>query len=171
MPFPRRELTSKYRHRYFRGTWRPIACIIGSRGCSFRCTFCCQWILNKGKYRVRDPESIVYELNKIEEPFVIFVDDNSWEDFEWVEQLYLKIKDANIKKNYQIYARSDLIIKKPDLIEKWREIGLRAVLVGFESFKDEDLKKLNKRSTVSKNTEAARILKANWCGYNRILHG
>jgi radical SAM superfamily enzyme YgiQ (UPF0313 family) len=161
MPIPKRELTAKYRHHYFRGTWRPLACIIGSRGCSFRCTFCCQWILNKGKYRVRTPELVVDELVKLEEPFVVFVDDNSWENFEWVEHLYLKIKDARVKKNYQIYARSDLIIRKPHLIERWRGIGLRAVLIGFESFKDEDLKKLNKGNTVSKNTEAARILKGN----------
>jgi hopanoid C-3 methylase len=161
MPFPKRELTAKYRHRYFRGTWRPVAGVIGSRGCSFRCTFCCQWIINKGKYRVRAPAVVVDELTEIKEPFVIFVDDNSWENFEWAEQLYLKIKDADIKKKYQIYVRSDLIIKTPNLIEKWQEIGLKAVLVGFESFRDEDLKKLNKRSTVSKNTEAARILKSN----------
>jgi radical SAM superfamily enzyme YgiQ (UPF0313 family) len=110
---------------------------------------------------VRAPELLIDELNKIEEPFIIFIDDNSWENFEWVEHLYLKIKDARIKKNYQIYARSDLITRKPYLIEKWREIGLKAVLLGFESFKDEDLKKLNKMNTVAKNTEAAKILKAN----------
>lgn len=164
VPIPNRDLTLKYRHRYFRGTWRPIACIIGSRGCSFRCTFCCQWMLNKGKYRVRSPKVIVDELLKIEEPYVAFVDDNSWENFEWVEQLYLKIKEARIKKNYQIYARSDLIIKKPELIEKWRGIGLKAVLVGFESFRDEDLIKLNKKSTVDKNNQAAKILKSNDIG-------
>jgi hopanoid C-3 methylase len=164
MPNPRRDLTSKYRNHYFRGTWRPIACIVGSRGCSFRCTFCCQWILNRGKYRVRAPESVVNELAKIGEPFVIFVDDNSWEDFEWVEQLYFKIKDACIKKNYQIYARSDLIVRRPLLIERWREIGLKAVLVGFESFRDDHLKKLNKGCTVDKNTQAAQILKANGVG-------
>jgi radical SAM superfamily enzyme YgiQ (UPF0313 family) len=161
MPTPRRELTSKYHHRYFRGTWRPIACIIGSRGCSFRCNFCCQWMLNRGKYRVRAPEIVVDELAKIEAPFVIFIDDNSWEDLEWVEQLYLKVNEARIRKKYQIFARSDLIIRKPSLIEKWREIGLKAVLLGFESFNDEDLKKLNKRNIVSKNNEAANILKAN----------
>jgi len=166
IPIPNRKLTSKYRSRYFRGTWRPIANIIGSRGCSFRCTFCCQWRLNKGKYRLRNPKILVSELSEIEEPFVGFVDDNSWEDFGWVEELYLRIKDARIQKKYQIYARSDLIIKKPHLIEKWREIGLKAVLLGFESFKDEDLKKLNKMNTVAKNTEAARILKS--CGVDTI---
>jgi radical SAM superfamily enzyme YgiQ (UPF0313 family) len=164
MPIPRRELTLKYRYRYFRGTWRPIANVIGSRGCSFRCTFCCQWILNKGKYRVRSPEILVDELARIEESFIGFVDDNSWEDFEWVEQLYLKIKEAKIKKNYQIYARSDLITRKPYLIEKWCEIGLKAVLIGFESFKDEYLNKINKKNTVNKNNQAAQILKANNVG-------
>ena len=113
---------------------------------------------------MRTPDFVVRELAKIEEPFVIFADDNSWEDSEWVEQLYLKIKDARIKKKYQIYARSDLIIRKPYLIEKWREIGLAAALVGFESFRDDDLKKLDKRCTVNKNTQAAQILKANEVG-------
>jgi radical SAM superfamily enzyme YgiQ (UPF0313 family) len=160
MPIPRRDLTSKYRHRYFRATWRPLACIIGSRGCSFSCSFCCQWILNKGKYRVRAPELLVDELAEIREPFIAFADDNSWEDFAWVEQLCLKLKDARIDKKYQIYARSDLIVGRPHLIEKWREIGLTAVLIGFESYKDEDLRKLNKRNTVSKNNDAAKILKA-----------
>lgn len=50
------------------------------------------------------------------------------------------------------------------MIDRWREIGLKAVLVGFESFKDDDLKKLNKRCTVDKNTQAAQILKANGVG-------
>jgi radical SAM superfamily enzyme YgiQ (UPF0313 family) len=161
MPIPRRDLTSKYRPHYFRGTWRPIANMIASRGCSYRCTFCSQWIINRGKYRIRKTKLIVDELAKIEEPFVGFVDDNLWEDFNWVEQLYLKINELRIRKKYQIFARSDLIIKEPSLIEKWREIGLKAVLLGFESFKDEDLRKMNKRNTVSKNNEAANILKTN----------
>jgi radical SAM superfamily enzyme YgiQ (UPF0313 family) len=164
MPIPNRDLTLKYRHRYFRGTWRPIACIIGSRGCSFRCTFCCQWRLNKGEYRLRAPETIVDELSEIENSFIAFVDDNSWEDFKWVEDLYLKIKHAGIRKKYQIYARSDLIVRKPELIEKWQEIGLKAVLIGFESFRDDDLERLNKKNTIDKNNQAAKILKANGIG-------
>lgn len=161
MPIPNRQVTTKYRARYFRGTWHPLACTIGSRGCSSRCTFCCQWILNKGQYRLRRPERIIEELITIEEPFLVFADDNSWENFDWAKQLYFKIKGAGIKKSFQIYARSDLIVSRPDLIQRWSEIGLKAVLVGFESFKDDDLKKLNKKNTVKKNTEAAHILKMN----------
>jgi radical SAM superfamily enzyme YgiQ (UPF0313 family) len=160
-PVPNRNLTRRHRHKYFRGTWRPIASIIGSRGCSFRCTFCCQWVLNRGKYRVRETDALVRELTTIPEPYIDFIDDNSWENSAWVEELHSKIQKAGIRKSYKIYARSDLVVKRPDLVERWAGIGLKAVLIGFESFRDEDLVKINKKNTVSKNVEAARILKNN----------
>jgi len=76
-----------------------------------------------------------------------------------MEELYEKIKDAGISKKYKMYSRSDLIIRRPDLIEKWKSIGLEAILIGFESFRNEELKKWNKKSTVEKNIEASRIIK------------
>jgi radical SAM superfamily enzyme YgiQ (UPF0313 family) len=76
-----------------------------------------------------------------------------------MSELCNKIKEAGIKKEYKLYARSDLIINRPDLIAKWKDLGLKAVLIGFESFKDEDLNNWNKRNTVEKNIRATEILK------------
>lgn len=159
MPIPNRMLTMQYRNKYFRGSLKPYASLVASRGCPFRCKFCCQWVFNKGTYRVRNPEKITEELVQIQEPYVDFTDDNSWADANWMNDLYQKIKETGIRKEYKLYARSDLITKKPDLIEKWKQIGLKAVLIGFESFKDEDLKKWEKKTTVSQNVEATEILK------------
>jgi radical SAM superfamily enzyme YgiQ (UPF0313 family) len=56
-------------------------------------------------------------------------------------------------------ARSDSIARRPDLIERWAEIGLSTVLVGFEKFREEELTDLRKRSSVETNEEAARVLR------------
>lgn len=159
MPIPGRELTRKYRDKYFRGTVKSYACLVTSRGCQFRCKFCCQWKLNRGRYRIRKPENVVDELRQIEEKFIDFTDDNSWSNPNWMNALHKEIQKAGIRKEYKLYARSDLIIQMPDLISKWRDIGLKAVLIGFESYKDEDLKKWDKRNTIANNVQAARILR------------
>ena len=159
MPIPKRELTRQYRKKYFRGATKSYACLLTSRGCQFRCKFCCQWTLNKGSYRIRKTENVVDELLRIQENFIDFVDDNSWGNTNWMGELCDKIKEAGIKKEYKLYARSDLIINRPDLIAKWKDLGLKAVLIGFESFKDEDLNNWNKRNTVAKNVQATAILK------------
>ncbi len=159
MPIPRRELTGQYREKYFRGNLKSYACMVTSRGCNFRCKFCCQWMLNRGTFRIRRPENVVDELLQIDEKFIDFVDDNSWTNANWMMDLYGKIQNAGIKKEYKLYARSDLIIQKPGIIGKWKDLGLKAVLIGFESFRDEDLKKWNKRNTVANNVKAAKILK------------
>jgi radical SAM superfamily enzyme YgiQ (UPF0313 family) len=159
MPIPRRELTIKYRDKYFRGTVNSYACMVTSRGCQFRCKFCCQWKLNRGTFRLRKTENVVEELLQIQENFIDFADDNSWANANWMNELHEKIRHAGIKKQYKLYARSDLVTQKPDLIGKWKDLGLKAVLIGFESFRDEDLKKWDKRNTVANNVKAAKILK------------
>jgi radical SAM superfamily enzyme YgiQ (UPF0313 family) len=58
-------------------------------------------------------------------------------------------------------ARSDSIVRRPDIIEKWAEIGLSIVLIGFEKFRQDELTDLRKRSSIRTNEEAARILRAN----------
>jgi len=159
MPIPKRELTNKYRKNYFRGAIRPYACMLTSRGCQFRCKFCCQWVLNKGTYRIRKTEKVLDELLRIDENFIDFVDDNSWANANWMSELCTKIQAAGIKKEYKLYARSDLIVSKPEIIGMWKDIGLKAVLIGYESFRDEDLKNWNKRNSVANNIKATEILK------------
>lgn len=161
MPIPNRDLTKKYRKNYFRGTIKSYACMLTSRGCQFRCKFCCQWVLNRGTYRMRNTEAVLEELLRIKENFIDFVDDNSWANADWMSELCTKIQTAGIKKEYKLYSRSDLIVSKPEIISMWKDIGLKTVLIGYESFKDDDLNNWNKRNSVAKNIEATEILKDN----------
>ncbi|MCX9010605.1 MAG: radical SAM protein [Candidatus Methanoperedens sp.] len=160
-PFPARELTEKYRKYYYSEWMKPLASIRTSKGCPNRCNFCALWKLTGGKYLKRKPENIVRELSGIKEKYVFFADDESLVDARRMKILAELIKEAGIKKRYFLYGRGDTIVKNPDLIKIWKDIGLERVFVGLEFFRDEDLKYINKGSTVENNKEAVKILNAN----------
>ncbi len=160
-PYPAREFTKKYRKYYYSEWMRPLASIRTSKGCPNRCNFCALWKLTGGKYLKRKPENIVRELSGIEEKYVFFADDESMVDAKRMKILAELIKEAGIKKRYFLYGRSDTIVRNPDLIKIWKDIGLERVFVGLEFFRDEDLKYINKGSTVENNKEAINILNSN----------
>jgi radical SAM superfamily enzyme YgiQ (UPF0313 family) len=159
LPFPRRDLTAAYRQSYFSEWMRPLASIRTSKGCHFRCQFCALWKLTGGRYLTRKPERLVEELGAIQEPYVFFADDESLLDTERMAALADLIQQAGINKRYFLYGRSDTIARHPQLLEKWRKIGLERVFVGLEFMGDADLKLIRKGSTVENNTKALQILK------------
>ncbi len=158
--FPDRSLTEKYRNSYFCEWMKPLASMRTSKGCLFKCNFCALWKLTGGKYITRNPLKIVEELAVIKENSVFFTDDESLLDTSKMKTLAGLIKVAGIKKQYFLYARSDTIIQHPDLIETWKEAGLKRVFIGLDFFRDDDLKKVRKGLTVSHHIEAIRILKS-----------
>jgi radical SAM superfamily enzyme YgiQ (UPF0313 family) len=112
-----------------------------------------------GRYLTRAPERIVEELGTIAEPYVFFADDESLLDVKRMEALADHIRRAGIRKRFFLYGRSDTIAKHPDLLAKWKGVGLERVFVGFEFFRDEDLKRIRKGSTAKHNRAAIRTLK------------
>lgn len=59
-----------------------------------------------------------------------------------------------------LYGRSDTIAKYPDLIEKWKKVGLERVFIVLEFFCDDDLKEIRKRSPIENNTKALNIMQS-----------
>src|SRR3989339_985946 len=98
LPLPRRALTASYRSRYFRGSWRPLASIMTSRGCPFRCSFCALWKISGGRYMVRSPESVAGELETIAENFIDFAEDNALHDVPRARKIAELISERGIKK-------------------------------------------------------------------------
>ena len=160
-PFPDRNITRRYRNEYFYLWWRPAALIRSSVGCVYRCSFCPIWKAAGGKLKFRSPQLVADELATINEDFVLFCDDNAFFDSERMATLYRLLKERNIKKEYSFYSRPEAIIKYPDLVEKWAEIGLRFVFLGIEAVDTEKLIPLKKRMDSRTNEEAVRILKRN----------
>ena len=163
LPLPARSLTQLHRDNgvYFRGNWRPIDSTITSRGCPNRCTFCGLWKINRGKYRVRAPRLIADELEGITAPNVTFIDDNTLDHVENSSALAGEIKRRGIKKRYELYGRVDTIVRRPDLVEKWRNVGMELLLVGLEACDDQALKDMRKKTTAEMNRRAIEICRAN----------
>lgn len=162
-PFPNRNLTKKYRDKYYFYFHKPTASICTSMGCPNRCNFCCEWVKTGGVFGVRSPESVVQELSTIEEETVFIVDDNAFVDVRRAERIYELIKEKGINKKYIIFSGADIIVKHPEIIEKWAEIGLCKVCIGLESYKTEELRAVGKKSnvTVDTNTQAIDIIHKN----------
>jgi radical SAM superfamily enzyme YgiQ (UPF0313 family) len=158
-PLPARHLVEKYRDRYFVGGWRPSNWVETSRGCQYHCKFCAVWRFHRGHIRMRSPQTVVQELRNIESPYISFADDNFLVSTSRAREICQGIREAGIKKNYQIQARSDTIVKHPDLLKEWADIGLKTVFIGFESFTQEGLEALQKQNSVQSNEGAIRIMR------------
>ena len=71
------------------------------------------------------------------------------------------IEKEGIRKRYFAWIRSQTVLENPELISRWRSIGLDRVFVGIESFRDDELKAYQKGSTARENEKAIAILKKN----------
>jgi len=156
LPFPKRIRPKGA--GYYMGFQRPLALLETSRGCPFRCSFCSVWEFFHGKYRTKSPERVLEEILTLREPFVLFVDDNFLLDPDRAERIALLLKESKVRKRYTFQARSDSIVRHPELIRLWKEVGLKGVFIGFEKVRDEDLRGLRKGNTVRNNDQALSFL-------------
>ena len=159
LKLPKRSLTAEWRQNYFRGQWKPLAASFTTRGCNFRCNFCCTWLIGGAAYRTRGIKACLEDLASIQEDYVFMAEDDSMFDVEYSEQLADAIIASGIKKHYQFYSRSDLVVSRPDLFQKWKKAGLDLVLIGMEMADDGGLVSINKENNTDNNERAAKILK------------
>ena len=160
LPLPARSLSSAHRHRFFSQWMKPMAAIVTSMGCPFRCSYCAIWKLTDGKRLSRSPHKVLEEIQGLDEDWVFFADYESLIDVERMQELAALIKEAGVHKRYCLYGRADTIVKHPDLLEAWRDVGLDTVIVGFEFFRDEDLADVNKGTTTADNEQAIEVLRS-----------
>jgi hopanoid C-3 methylase len=140
----------------------PSTYIYTSLGCPYKCTFCSIWGQFRGKYHQRDIESLITELKSIDEyPVVRFSDANTVVDTGFMNRLFDRINEEGIRKVFVMDIRADIAVKYPELIEKMAKGGLKVVICGFESFRDEELKQYRKQSAAISNLEAIRVFDNN----------
>ncbi len=140
----------------------PSTYIFTSLGCPYKCTFCSIWGQFRGKYHQRTVESLIAELKQTGEyPVVRFADANTVVDVEFMSRLFDRIREERISKTFVMDIRADVAVTHPGLIRKMAEGGLKVVICGFESFRDDELKRYNKKSGASHNLEAIRVFDDN----------
>ncbi len=157
-PIPDRRLTSKYRSQYFYIFHDKVALLKTAFGCPYSCNFCfCREITQK-RYVERRLDEVIEEIKTIEEQDIYIVDD----DFLTTRQRVKSFIEANhkekLKKHYLLYGRADFIANNPDLMSEFKEVGLRTVIVGFESFFNHELRQYNKNVDAATNEKAMQVL-------------
>ncbi|HHV61201.1 MAG TPA: radical SAM protein [Firmicutes bacterium] len=158
LPKPARDLTHSYRNAYFLGFQKPTAALETARGCPYRCNFCSVWRFYKGRCRTKSAARVVEELSEVGEEYVLITDDNFLMNVERAEEVAMGLRNARIKKKITFQARSDTIVKHPDLIPLWKEAGLFKVFIGFEKASEDELQSVEKRNSVANNEKALDIL-------------
>lgn len=158
VPFPDRNTVSKYRKNYFYIFHNKVALIKTSFGCPYQCTFCFCRIITDGKFHQRAVEEVIQELEQINESEIYIVDDDFLVDVKWLQSFIKEVKQRNINKHYLVYGRADFIAKNPKTMHDLAEIGLRTVIVGFESFSDKELDTYNKNTSVEMYKETMSVL-------------
>jgi radical SAM superfamily enzyme YgiQ (UPF0313 family) len=140
----------------------PSTYVFTSLGCPYKCTFCSIWTQFRGKYYQRTIESLITELKSINEyPVVRFADANTVVDEHFMLKLFQRIDEEGIRKTFVMDIRADVAANRPDIIERLARGGLKVVICGFESFRDEELKKYRKESPAIDNQQAVKVFEQN----------
>ena len=159
---PDRSLLNRWRSTYKVGkNIDPSTYLFTSQGCPYECTFCSIWCEFKQRFYQRDLESIISELKMIDYSIVRFADANTIVNVPFIDRLFDRIEEEGIHKEYIMDIRTDTAVENPILIEKLARAGLKVVICGFESFRDEELEQYNKKSPAKLIEEAINIFHQN----------
>lgn len=161
LPWAVRKSVEKYRDKYFYIFHDKVALLKTSFGCPYNCSFCFCTVITAGKYNQRSLDDVFEEIKAIPEKEIYIVDDDFLTDKKRLELFVEKSIQLNIQKKYLVYGRADFIANNSDLIKKLAKIGLRTVIVGFESFFEEDLKKYNKKTNADLYKKTMQVLNQN----------
>ena len=168
IPLPRRDLIK--RSNYFcvwtssktgklSALFPQVASLRTSIGCAFSCSFCVIPHLMQKKYLQREPEDVVNEISQLKEKYIYFLDDEMFLNTERSSRIAELLLKQGIKKEYSSWARSDTVVKHPELFKLWEKAGLTTVYVGLESMDEAKLSEYKKRLPVETNRRAIAILK------------
>jgi hopanoid C-3 methylase len=158
VPSPARHLTKAFRKHYYIGLEKPVTTVQTSRGCPFKCNFCSVWKFYDAKCRTMSPEAVVREIQRVEEDYVFFTDDNFLLNVKRAEEIASTLLKNGIKKRYFMQVRSDAIVRNPEVAKVWAKAGLTMVFIGFEKIDQAELESLNKKNEIENNEKALDIL-------------
>ncbi|MBU1105361.1 MAG: B12-binding domain-containing radical SAM protein [Candidatus Riflebacteria bacterium] len=115
-----------------------------SRGCSFRCSYCCTPVLWPGPVRRYSPqrmiEEIKFQLGRYPDAEIGFCDDSFFSDRAWLSEFLDLVKPLSIQ--FQCIGRADHLT--PAMIKELVEAGLTYIAFGVETGNVQRQKQLRK---------------------------
>jgi radical SAM superfamily enzyme YgiQ (UPF0313 family) len=138
LPYPAWDLVdiNLYWESMFPKRKRPVATIMSSRGCNFRCSFCLYpQVLFPGKLRVHGLERVMEEITwlkgKLGARFFYFEDDNFTASWERLEQLCRLMLERQLNISWGCLSRIDGVTR--ERVQLMRRAGCFLVKYGVES--------------------------------------
>jgi radical SAM superfamily enzyme YgiQ (UPF0313 family) len=121
-----------------------IVWVQATRGCPHNCIFCCASRVYGTKYRHKSTKQVIEEIKKIRQikkhALIGFADDNLLCNKDYSRQLLKKVTDLKIR----WIGQSDVSIANDNsLLKLIRKSGCVALLIGFESLIEDDLRGLD----------------------------
>lgn len=142
----------------------PATTIETSRGCNHACSFCAASAMWNHRQRFKSAERVVKEfetLYRLGYRKAWVVDDNYGVKFSRDLEIYEEIKKKGIDIHWMCFIRPDTVYRRPDVIAKAAEAGLRLALVGFEGPNEWELSDYGKNVKASIYNEVSKILRRN----------
>lgn len=156
---PRYDLVADYRPGYTLQTLGlQLGFVASAAGCPYDCAFCCIAPLTGGSYLTASIDTVIRDIQSLQTPVIRLVDANTFGNPSHALLLAEAIEQAGIAKQFLADVRSDTVVRHPELLQRWKEIGLRAVVIGFEAMEDVALGGMNKENSAATNLQAIEIL-------------
>lgn len=161
LPFPARDLLpmEKYTSQLEK---RKATSVIGSRGCPFHCSFCASSELFGLRWRAREPEAIVDEIQEIKKHYdiqaIFFIDDNFTLDPNRTIKICELIKKRDLDIKWWCFSRVDTVVKREDMVQAMAEAGAKMTFLGIETPNPEILENYHKKIDADMSIKAINIL-------------
>lgn len=132
----------------------PSACMMASRGCPSRCTFCNTPIFCGTKVRLGKPEYIISELQRLHDNWGVkemtFQDDTFNASVKWATEILERIIAAglNDKMIFKLQWRVNEKLVTQELLDLAKKAGVRNIFYGVESGSQMMLDRMRKGITV-----------------------
>jgi radical SAM superfamily enzyme YgiQ (UPF0313 family) len=156
---PRYDLVEQYRPHYtLTSLGLRLGFVVSAAGCPHDCSFCCIAPLTGGRYLTASTETVIRDIAGLQAPVIRLVDANTFGNPGHALKLAEAIDAAGINRQFLADVRSDTVMRHPELLRRWKEVGLRAVIIGFEEIDDAALGAMNKKNSARTNLLAIEIL-------------
>lgn len=131
----------------FGGNWSMGIPVISSRGCPFRCSFCASAQFWGRKWKMRDPDNVIAEVQNLGAKTFMFEDDNFTMNTKRAVEICEGLKGKGY--SWQCASRAETL-QDQDLCTALSQAGCHTAWLGIETLSQQSLDRNHKGTTVEK---------------------